>query len=210
MSNLARIETLHPDIIDHYLQTGQSEAIPAELQYYISQISWGIEIWETERNITRAARQLRQRIKAGQRIVLSTRACMERIYDAMNYFQVDSNVSNKFWLLDAADKFESLGKLAIAQDKLTEAGRFMKQAVDYRLQANSEMSLADFAPPVFLVSDKLTLEDLDMEKKNLKEIARKDTDGYYVKLITQLPIEDNEKAKLLKDANIEEAQIIED
>ena len=61
-----------------------------------------------------------------------------------------------------------------------------------------------------MISDKLTLEDLDIEKKNLKEIARKDSDGYYIKLNTQLPIEKEDKQRLLKDANVEDAQIIED
>lgn len=209
MNYLARIETLHPDIIDHYLDTGQSSAIPEDLQRYISQISWSIEIWEHERNITRAARLLKRRVKADHGINLSERACKERVYDSLNYFQVDNNVSNRFWYLDAADKFEDLAKLAIAQDKLTEAGRFKQKAVEYRIAANTEMSMEDFAPPIFLISDKLSLEDLDLEKKNLKEIARKDSDGYYLKLITQLPIEKEKKASLLKDADIEEAQIVE-
>lgn len=210
MSNLARIETLHPDIIDHFIETGASAAIPQELQQFIKQLSWAVEIHEYEKNLSRASRELKRRIKATQNITLSERACRERIYDALNYFQVDNNVSNKFWYLDAADKFEDLAKLAIAQDKLTEAGRFKDKALQYRLAANTEMSLEDFAPPIFLISDKMTLEDLGLDKKNLKEIARKDSDGYYVKLITQLPIEKDEKNKLLKDANIEDAEIIDD
>lgn len=210
MSNLARIETLHPDVIDHFLQTGSSTAIAKELQFYIKQISWAVEIWEYERNVSRAARDLRRRVKATQGIILSERTCRERVYDSMNFFNVDQNVSNKFWYLDGADKFENLAKLAAAESKYSEAGRFYKQAVEFRVAANAEISMSDFAAPVFLISDKMTLEDLDFEKKSLKEIARKDSEGYYVRLITQLPIENDEKAKLLKDANIEDAQIIDD
>lgn len=210
MSNLARIEALHPDIIDHFIETGESKALTPEIQVFIKQISWAVEIWEFERNITRAARDLKRRIKASQGIVLSERTCKERIYDSMNYFQVDNNVSSKYWLMDAADKYEDLMILAIDQNKLSEAGRFKEKATEYRLRANAEISMSDFAAPVFLISDKMTLEDLDFEKKSLKEIARKDSDGYYVRLITQLPIENDKKAKLLKDANIEDAQIIDD
>ena len=51
MNNLARIETLHPDIVTSFLETGQSSAIPQELQQYISHLSWSVEIWEYERNV---------------------------------------------------------------------------------------------------------------------------------------------------------------
>jgi len=209
MNYLSRIESLHPDIIEHFMETGMSMAIPEDLQLIIKQLSWAVEIWETERNITRAAKLLKMRIKAKQGITLGLMACKQRINDSKLYFNVDCTVSNKYWLLDAADKFEDLTKLAIAQDKLREAGIFHEKATDYRIKANAELSLADMQPPIFLISDKMTLEELGFEKKNLKEIARKHTDGFYLELITKLPVDKSDKRRLLYDAGIEDAKIIE-
>lgn len=210
MNYLARIETLHPDIIEHFMEFGVSQAIPEDLQIIIKQLSWGVEIWETERNITRAAKLLKMRVKAKQGITLGLMACKQRINDSKLYFNVDCTVSNKYWLLDAADKFEDLVKLAVSQDKLQEAGRFLEKATENRIKANSELSLADMQPPIFLISDKMTLDELGFEKKNLKEIARKHSDGYYLELITKLPVDKSDKRKLLYDAGIEDAKIIEE
>lgn len=210
MNYLARIETLHPDIIEHFMETGMSKAIPEDLQLIIKQLSWAVEIWETERNITRAAKLLKMRVKAKQGITLGLMACRQRINDSKLYFNVDCTVSNKYWLLDAADKFEDLTKLAIAQDKLREAGIFHEKATDYRIKANAELSLADMQPPIFLISDKMSLEELGFEKKNLKEIARKHTDGFYLELITKLPVDKSDKRRLLYDAGIEDAKIIDE
>lgn len=210
MNYLARIESLHPDIIEHYIETGMSRAIPEDLQLIISQLTWAVEIWETERNITRAAKLLKMRVKAKQGITLGLMVCKQRINDSKLYFHVDCSVSNKFWLLDAADKFEDLNKLAIAQDRLKEAGTFHEKATEYRLKANSELSVTDMQPPIFLISDKMTLEELGFEKKNLKEIARKHSDGFYIELITKLPVDKSDKRKLLYDAGIEDAKIIEE
>ena len=210
MNYLSRIESLHPDIIEHFIETGVSKAIPEDLQMIIKQLTWAVEIWETERNITRAAKLLKMRIRAKQGVTLGLMACKQRINDSKLYFNVDCTVSNKYWLLDAADKFEDLTKLAIAQDKLREAGIFHEKATDYRIKANAELSLADMQPPVFLISDKMSLEELGFEKKNLKEIARKHTDGFYLELITKLPVDKSDKRKLLYDAGIEDAKIIDE
>ncbi len=56
----------------------------------------------------------------------------------------------------------------------------------------------------------MTLDEMGFEKKSLKEIARKHNEGFYIKLITGLPIEKSDKQKLLYDAGIEDAQIIEE
>ena len=51
---------------------------------------------------------------------------------------------------------------------------------------------------------------MGLEKKSLKEIARKDNDGEYLKIINQLPLESLEKKRILRDADIKEAEIIEE
>lgn len=212
MTMLARLGTLHPDIVTDFLDEGKTTAFPVELQHYILQLQWAMEIRELEheRNITRAARMLRIRVMASQKIRLSLPACKNRIAEALDYFSVDLNVPQKVWDLDTADKLEDLAKLAIKDNDFKTAHRLYKDANEYRRRASTVLSDEDFKPHVFLMDPKITGEDLGFEDKNLKEIATKCNDGFYVKLITQLPVEKEEKSKLFKDADIEEAQIIED
>ena len=56
----------------------------------------------------------------------------------------------------------------------------------------------------------VTPEELGFQKKNLKEIAGKYNRGFYISLIDGLPIESSEKKRLLRDADIQEAEIVED
>lgn len=210
-TQLAKLETLHPDIITDFLDTGQSAAIPKELQYFIQQLQWAVEIRETEheRNITRAAQKLRTRIMAVQGLRLSLAACKIRISEALNYFSVDMNVPQKVWDLDTADKLEDLAKLAIKDNDFKTAHRLYKDANEYRRRASTVLSDEDFEPHVFLMDPKITGADLGFEEANLKEIAAKCNDGFYVKLITELPIEEKEKKQLLKDADIEDVDFEE-
>ena len=84
------------------------------------QLQWAMEIYEHERNITRAARKLQQRINANQGIKIEQRTCMARIFEAINYFQVDNNVPIKIWENQYANQFEKLAKMcALAGDYKT-------------------------------------------------------------------------------------------
>ncbi len=205
MNYLTRIETLHPDILDDFMITGRSEAIPEELQIYIKQIQWSAEIWESERNITRAAKKLRQRIFSAQMIPIALNTCKSRIQDAMLYFNIDLNVPQKIWDLDTANKLEDLAKITIAEGNYKEARLNYLKSNELRRRAASAISSDDLKAPVFLFSTELTAEDLGFEKKNLKEIATKHNEGFYIKMISSLPIEKGEKRSLLNDADIEDA-----
>lgn len=209
---LARLDTLHPDIVTDFLDTGETSAFPVELQQYILQLQWAMEIRELEheRSITRAAQKLRTRILAVQKIRLSVPACKNRISEALNYFSVDLNVPQKIWDLDTADKLEDLQKLAIKAGDYKLAHKCIVDSNKFKKQASQVLSDEDFEPHVFLMDPKITGADLGFEEGNLKEIAAKCNDGFYVKIITDLPIEKDEKKQLFNDANVEEAVIIED
>ena len=76
---------------------------------------------------------------------------------------------------------------------------------------SSEIAEADRDLGVlFLISPELTPEELGFSKKNLKEIAAKHNQGFYVTLIDSLPIENKEKKRLLRDAYIQDAEIVEE
>ena len=203
-SNIDKLTTLHPDIVFNFLETGESKAISKDLQNFIKQVQWASEIWETERNTTRAATKLRARILANQDLKLNIVTCKARLFQAMEYFHVEHNVAQEIWDRNAADKFEDLFKLAIKQDKLTEAGRFLEKANELRRRANSALNIEDLQLPDFLITNKITSDDLGYSNKNMLEISKKATDGYYIKMINDLPIGDKAKEQLRNDADIQD------
>lgn len=210
MSKIESLETIHPDLISNFLTTGKGEGIPEDIRLFLKQLQYAAEIYETERNIKRAARMLRIRINTLQGVQISERACMARIYEAINYFCVDNNVSIKVWESDFANKYEDLAKLCLANNDYKGAKSCFDAAIECRRRA-SEIAEADRDLGItFLISSEITPELLGLESQNLKKIAAKANDGFYIKLIDGLPIEGNEKKRLLRDADIEEAQIIEE
>ena len=64
--------------------------------------------------------------------------------------------------------------------------------------------------PVFIISPEITPEELGFSKRSLKEIARKSNEGFYINLIESLPIEQEEKKRLLSDANIQDVEFTEE
>lgn len=79
MTRLDTLDKIHPDLISAFLTTGKCDGIPADVQLFLKQLQWAAEIYEYERNITRAAKQLRQRINAQQQINVDERTCKARI-----------------------------------------------------------------------------------------------------------------------------------
>ncbi|PTL32404.1 hypothetical protein C7120_13135 [Prevotella sp. oral taxon 376] len=209
-SEIEKLDSIHPDLISTFLTNGDCEGIPQDVKLFLQQLQWSAEIFEYERNITRAAKKLRLRINAEQHIKIEERTCMARIYQAINYFQVDCNVPIKVWESNFANKYEDLAKLCA----LNRDYKGMKACYDAALECrrrSSEIAEADKDLGVlFLISPELTPEQLGFSRKNLKEIAAKHNQGFYHTLIDSLPIETKEKRRLLRDADIQEAEIVEE
>ena len=128
---------------------------------------------------------------------------MARIYQAINYFQVDCNVPIKVWESNFANKYEDLAKLCALQRDY----KSMKACYDAALECrrlSSEIAEADRdLGVIFLISPELTPEEMGFSKKSLKEIAAKHNKGFYITLIDSLPIENIEKKRLLRESDIE-------
>lgn len=209
MTQLDILDKIHPDMISTFLLSGKSDGIPADVQLFLKQLQWAAEIYEYERNITRAAKLLKQRINALQHLNLDERTCKARIYAAINYFSIDNNVSIKVWESNYADKYEDLAKLSAVRGDYKTQKQCYDAAAECRRRA-SEIAEADRdLGVVFLISPEITPEELGYSKKSLKEIASKHNEGFYLNLIDKLPIEKEEKKRLLRDADIQEAEFTE-
>lgn len=207
---IEQIGELHPDLIAGFLATGKCDAIPEYLRLFIQQLQWAIETFETERSITRCATKLRQRIAAEQHIKMEQRTAIARVYEALNFFHVDQNVPIKVWEAIYADQFEKIAQFAALKGDLKTQAKATERALECRRRA-AEIADTDRSLGVtMLFHGDITPELMGLEKKSLKEIARKDNDGEYLKIINQLPLESLEKKRILRDADIQEAEIIEE
>ena len=209
-SKIDRLDAIHPDLISAFLTGGKGEGIPVDIQLFLKQLQWAAEIYEYERNITRAARKLRIRINAEQGERIEERTCMSRIYQAINYFNVDCNVPIKVWENNFANKYEDLAKICAVQRDYKSQKACYDAALECRRRA-SEVAEADRGLGVtFILSPEITAEEMGFAKRSLKEIAAKHNRGFYLNLIESLPLEKAEKKRLLRDADIEDAEIMQD
>ena len=197
MSVLARLETLDPAIIDHYRKTGESSAMSAEMKLYVDELSAAIEIYKYENVVCKAARKLMIRCPE-MKTEFSAR---KRIYEALQFFHVDNNVSNEVWDEVYAEYYDKLILLCIADNRFDAAGRYIKEAHALRTKKESRINPEDLQGPTLIVGYKIKPEDLGFVKVSLHEIATKAKNGAYIQMIDQLPISDKEKKQLFDDAD---------
>lgn len=210
MKNLEKIEQIHPDLISQFLATGECEQIPKELQMFLLQLQWAMEIYQTERNITRAAKKLRLRINATQGVKIEVRTCQQRVYEAINYFNVDNNVPIRIWEDQYANRFEDLAKLcAVAGDYKTQS-KCYERALECRRRASEIAESSRDLGLTIMYTPELTPEQLGFNTQSLKKISTKYNNGYYIQLINDLPIESAEKKRLIRETDITDAQVLEE
>lgn len=145
------------------------------MQTFLKQLQWAAEIYEYERNITRGARKLKQRIASQQKISLDVRTCMTRINQAISYFNVDCNVAIKVWENDFANKYEDLAKLCSAKRDYKMQKACMDQALECRRRASEQAEADRDLGVVFLITPEVTPEELGFQKRVLKKLPASTT-----------------------------------
>lgn len=210
MTHFEILSKLNPDIIAHFLDTGNSLGIPEDTQQWIKEIQIAYEVYngidETtgERNISKAAIEVRKRIIAELKIKISVRSCVERIYSALKYFHVDNDIPVKVWSNDFANKYEDLKRKAEDKDDFRTALACLEASERCRERASEASGIEAPFAPVFLIANDISLLGLGFKTKSLKEIARKHNEGFYSKFIEDLPIDDENKKRLRIDADLPE------
>lgn len=193
------LEKLHPDIVQHYRRTGKAEGIPEKVKEFIDILDRAAEIFNTEKNIARAARMLQGDFD------IAFQTARQRIYDAINYFHLNNTVKEEAWHNFYADYFENLAKLALAKDDLTEARRNVERAMSARIKAASiHIDPDQLQPKDQMLTPDITNERLGLPDVNLKKIWN-DTEEF----IDNLNIS-NEKKEEVKNEARENLGIPED
>jgi hypothetical protein len=191
--SLKDLETIPVEILQDFRKTGESMALGDDLKQYILQLDRAVEIrtQEHEHNIMRGAKRLRESFPE---ISLST--AKNRIYDAINYFHLNSTVKAEAWSNYYADRMEDLARLSIAANNITEARRCIERSKEFRLEAsNLAIDPNEIKPHTFLISPEVNPSLLGLEEFNLGQLWTNTE-----KFIRDLPIDQRDKQTALSDA----------
>ena len=198
MSQLEKLQSLSPDLVDRFLKTRHSDGISIQMQDYILHLNAVPAIMHhTGASMTRIVKELQKQFPD-----LTFSTARERYYDAMNFFNVDDNISADAWDNYYADKMEDLGRLCIAEDRLDTAKRCFDRAHELKTQSAERIKPSEWKVPVFIVTNRINPEALGFKKKALYDIARKSEAGFYNNLINSLQTTESEKERLKQEADI--------
>lgn len=198
MNKLERLQTLDPDVLQHFLRTRKSAALPEDMQHYIICINAIPSIVHHQgASMTRVVRSLQKQFPD-----INYSTARDIYYDAMNFFHIDDCITVDAWDNYYADKMEDLARMSVAVDKYDTAKRCYDKAHEFRTRAAERIKVTDWQVPVFIITNRINHKDLGFEKKSLHDIVRKDEDGFYINLINSLETTDKEKKRLIREANI--------
>ena len=194
---LLQLRKLSIDDIQTFRVNKHSEVIPVDLQQYILQLDAVARLNHTNNFSLKAAVDL----LCGEFPGLTPAAAREVYYDALDYFYFDDRLSATTWDAVYAQQMEDLKTLAIAANKLETAYKCLVKAHEYRTMQR-ESTEVDWQPPVFIINIDVKPEDLGFESRRLLDIARRNEDQQFEKMIDSLPIPDADKDRLRSDAGI--------
>ena len=194
---LLQLRKLSIDDIQAFRVNKHSEVIPVNLQQYILQLDAVARLNHTNNFSLKAAVDL----LCSEFPTLTPAAAREVYYDALDYFYFDDRLSATTWDAVYAQQMEDLKTLAIAANKLETAYKCLVKAHEYRTMQR-ESTEVDWQPPVFIINIDVKPEDLGFESRKLLDIARRNEDQQFEKMIDSLPIPDADKDRLRSDAGI--------
>lgn len=194
---LLQLRKLSIDDIQAFRVNKHSEVIPVDLQQYILQLDAVARLNHTNNFSLKAAVDL----LCGEFPGLTPAAAREVYYDALDYFYFDDRLSATTWDAVYAQQMEDLKTLAIAANKLETAYKCLVKAHEYRTMQR-ESTEVDWQPPVFIINIDVKPEDLGFKSRQLLDIARRNEDQQFEKMIDSLPIPDADKDRLRSDAGI--------
>jgi hypothetical protein len=215
MSLKDKFESLHPDIISDFLNTGQSEAISPELQSYILIIDKIPALHRKYPSVTTCARMM---MKLYPKDNLSFHTARAYIYDAINYFHLNSTVRNEAWNNLYADKADEMHNICVKAGDLKTAKEYLALAKEWRHNPNEDIiDTSKLKPVVHVLSPEVTWKMLGGKREySLKEIAGERNRIYKdaCKQIDLYPINSEQKEKLKEEArlsmNITDAEVTDE
>lgn len=200
MTNLEKMQALDKDILMNFLKTRKDESIAPKLQDYILKMDATSSIIHYQgASLKRVTQALMLRYPE-----MTYSQAREMFYDAMEFFYIDDNISAASWDNYYADRMEDIFRLAVKMNRLDIAFKASVKAHEYRTQNRNLFDPEEWKPPVFVITNELTPEDLGYTKRSVYEIARKKEQMQYRDMIAKLPASEAEKARLMKEAGVQD------
>ena len=201
MSLRERFQSLHPDIIQSFRKTTKSDAIPEDLQRYILLLDRVPELQRRYPSVSRCAKEL---INKYPEFELSFNSAREIIWEAINFFHLNSTVLNAAWNNYYADKLEELSNITIASGNFSVAKLCLVHAAKLRQNPNEgAIDSTKIRPIVHVMSPEVTWQMLGGKREyNLKSIAGERLKQYKetCKTIDSFPVNTEQKDKLKEEA----------
>lgn len=202
MTKLEKLMSIDKDVLRNFLRTGEKSAISPVMQDYIRKMNTTASIIHLRgTSLKRVTEALMDNYPE-----LSYSQARSIFYDALQFFWIDDNLSAETWDNYYADRMEDLFRLAVKADRLDIAFKASVKAHEYRTQNRNVVSPEDWKPPVFIVSNELTPEELGYKKRSVYEIARRKEKGEYSRLIDSLPVSEKEKQRLRMEADVTDVE----
>lgn len=201
--SLPQLQKLSVEVVQRFLDVRDAKAcgIAPALADYILQVNFASNLHKKYASITECAKKLQQEYRD-----LSIHTCRQRIYDAINYFNCDCNVTSEAWNNYFADQMMSLRDVNLVAHNFKEARLCMQEARKYRNEASSNIidpRLKEFKPQI--VSPDLEIQRMGVKGQGLLKAYDKAKE-----IIMKRDIPESEKKRLVdevgRELNISEAE----
>lgn len=195
------LEGLEIDILNEWIESGRTAKMPEELAHYLSLLE-----------VVRALMSKNQPKNYILTVLTSTPYHLSdykarKVYaDSINFFFIDSEVKKSAWRNLYAEKLEKAAEFTLSVAKTVKDievyTKIIKEA--FLMRELNEKDVDDFPNEVFEKPNKiysLTPEDIGLPSIDRNLLAAQ---------IDQLPINENEKLKVRRDATIEKPKLLLD
>lgn len=201
--SLPQLQKLSVEVVQRFLEVRDAKScgIAPALADYILQVNFASNLHKKYASITECARKLQQEYPD-----LSIHTCRQRIYDAVNYFNCDCNVTSEAWNNYFADQMMLLRDVNLIAHNFKEARLCMQEARKYRIEASSNIidpRLKEFKPQI-------VSPDLEIQRMGVKGQGLLKAYNQAKEIIMKRDIPESEKKRLVEEVerelNISEAE----
>ncbi|MCL1942554.1 MAG: hypothetical protein FWF54_03270 [Candidatus Azobacteroides sp.] len=193
---IEHLQKLSPEIVERFLETRDPVpfGIPKPLADYILQLNEASNLHRRYHSISECAKKLQQVYPN-----LSVHTCKSRIYDAINYLNVDCTVTSEAWYLYYADMFMKLFEVNLVGHNFHEARVCLMKSCEYRIKASAnaiDPERIKFKHQI--VSAEMELERMGIKKKGLLSSFRQ-----AISIIDGIDTNEIEKQRLIDEVQKE-------
>lgn len=168
---LEHLQRLPVEVVERFLEVRDAKAlgIPEKLAEYIIHLNEAYNLSRKYRSVSDCAMQLRRKYPE-----LTLPTAKSRVYDAINFFNLDCSVTAPAWDNYFADKMMDLADVNLVAHNFSEVRRCFELAHKYRSRAAANIISPErtrFKPQI--VSADMKLDRMGLKENGILEAWRK-------------------------------------